>query len=31
MIEDVMRKDIGKEFEWKGKHIKIVNNFSCPK
>lgn len=31
MIENVMRKDIGKEFEWNGKHIKIVNSFSCPK
>lgn len=29
MIENVMRKDIGKEFEWNGKHIKIVNSFSC--
>lgn len=29
MIEDVMRKDVGKEFFWEGKLIKIVNSFSC--
>lgn len=29
MIEDIMKNDIGKEFLWEGKHIKIVNGFSC--
>ena len=29
MIEDVMKKDVGKAFYWEGQHVKIVNSFSC--
>jgi hypothetical protein len=29
MIEDTMRKNIGKKFEWNNKHVKIINSFSC--
>lgn len=29
MIEDVMKKDIGKEFIWDNQYVKIINSFSC--
>ena len=29
MIEETMKEDIGKCFEWNGEEIEIINAFSC--